>query len=162
MKLLASLAPARAEIEAGVVAKADEYLVKENYLEGSPLTCKMRALLVDWLVEVQVLADLLQETLFMSVSILDSFLQEEGQKTHKNQLQLLGFTAMFIACKVEEVFMPETLNFKLSSNPQSLSFLCLSVEEGHSTLLSQYILELSLLYYAQVYLPPSLTAAAAL
>ena len=150
-----------------------KYIVRENYLEGSPLTSKMRALLVDWLVEVQVQFDLLQETLFLSVSILDRFLQEEGQKTHKDQLQLVGVTALFIACKVEEVFMPDisdfvlitdnshskqdiknmeikilgTLNFKLS-RPLPLSFLFLSCQEGHITLLSQYILELSLLYYA--------------
>ena len=94
---------------------------------------------------------------------------------------------MFIAFKVEEVFMPDisdfvlitdntyskqdiknmeikilgTLNFKLS-NPLPLSFLFLSVQEEYNPILSQYILELSLLDYAQVALPPSLTAAAAL
>jgi hypothetical protein len=166
--------------------KESEYIIRENYLEGSPLTSKMRALLVDWLVEVQVQFDLLQETLFLAVNILDRFLQEEGQKTHKNQLQLVGVTAMFIACKVEEVFMPDpsyfvlitestynmqdiknmeikilaTLKFKLS-RPLPLSFLFLSYEEGDSPL-PQYILELSLLDYAQVSLPPSLAAAAAL
>ena len=133
-----------------------EYLIRENYLEGSPLTSKMRALLVDWLVEVQVQFDLLQETLFLSVSILDRFLQEEGQKTPKNKLQLVGVTALFIACKVEEVFMPDpsyfvlitestyniqdiknmetkilgTLNFKLSS-PLPLSFLFMSYQENN-------------------------------
>ena len=60
-----------------------------------------------------------------------------------------------------EIKILGTLNFKLS-RPLPLSFLFLSCEEGHSTLsLSQYILELSLLDYAQVSLPPSLTAAAA-
>ena len=77
-----------------------EYIIRENYLEGSLLTSKMRALLVDWLVEVQVQFDLLQETLFLSVSILDRFLQVEGRKTPKNKLQLVGVTALFIACKV--------------------------------------------------------------
>ena len=163
-----------------------EYIIRENYLEGSPLTSKMRALLVDWLAEVQVEFDLLQETLFLSVNILDRFLQEEGHRTPKNKLQLVGVTALFIACKVEEVFMPDpsyfvlitestynmqdlknmemkilgTLNFKLSS-PLPLSFLLMSYHEGQSPL-PQYILELSLLDYAQVGLPPSLAAAAAL
>ena len=53
-----------------------------------------------------------------------------------------------------------TLNFKLSS-PLPLRFLFMSCQEGHSPL-PQYILELSLLDYAQVSLPPSLAAAAAL
>ena len=65
------------------------------------------------LVKVQVQFDLPQETLFLSLSTLDRFLQEEGQKTHKDQLQLVGVTAMFIACKVEEVFMPDISDFVL-------------------------------------------------
>ena len=46
-------------------------------------------------------------------------------------------------------------------HPLSLSFLSLSCQEDTS-FLSQYILELSLLDYAQVSLPPSLSASAAL
>ena len=53
-----------------------------------------------------------------------------------------------------------TLNFKLSS-PLPLSFLLMSYHEGQSPL-PQYILELSLLDYAQVSLPPSMASAAAL
>ena len=60
-----------------------------------------------------------------------------------------------------EIKILGTLNFKLSKS-KFLSFLFLSYEEGHHTLLSQYILELSLLDYAQVSLPPSMAAAAAL
>ena len=56
--------------------------VKENYLEGCPVTNKMRTILVDWLVDVQVQFDLLQETLFLAINILDRFLQEEGHKIY--------------------------------------------------------------------------------
>ena len=33
IKLLASLAPARAEVEAGIVAKADQYIASEYIIE---------------------------------------------------------------------------------------------------------------------------------
>ena len=47
------------------------FTVKEDYLAGSPITGKMRSVLVDWLVEVQQQFKLLQETLFMTMSIID-------------------------------------------------------------------------------------------
>ena len=47
------------------------YTVKEDYLAGCPITGKMRSVLVDWLVEVQQQFRLLQETLFMTMSIID-------------------------------------------------------------------------------------------
>ena len=84
-----------ADTEVYFYQQESEYLIRENYLEGSPLTSKMRALLVDWLVEVQVQFDLLQKTLFLSVSILDRFLQEEGQKTHKDQRAGLNYIHVY-------------------------------------------------------------------
>ncbi len=50
----------------------------ENYLAGSQretgINEKMRSILIDWLVEVHMRFKLLQETLFMTVDILDRFL----------------------------------------------------------------------------------------
>merc|ERR1712013_907731 len=48
--------------------------VKANHLLGCSINDKMRAVLVDWLVEVQVQFKLLQETLFSTISIVDRFL----------------------------------------------------------------------------------------
>jgi hypothetical protein len=52
--------------------------VTENYLAGSQretgINEKMRSILIDWLVEVHMRFKLLQETLFMTVDILDRFL----------------------------------------------------------------------------------------
>jgi hypothetical protein len=47
------------------------YTVREDYLVNCSITSKMRAVLVDWLVEVQQQFRLLQETLFMTISIID-------------------------------------------------------------------------------------------
>lgn len=52
-----------------------QFPVKAHYMEGQPLNGRMRAILVDWLVQVHLRFKLLQETLFLTVSILDRFLQ---------------------------------------------------------------------------------------
>lgn len=47
------------------------YMVKKDYLMNCSINSKMRAVLVDWLVDVQQQFKLLQETLFLAVSIID-------------------------------------------------------------------------------------------
>merc|ERR1711953_1176526 len=85
--------------------------VKANHLLGCSINDKMRAVLVDWLVEVQVQFKLLQETLFSTISIVDRFLAVEGRSVTRSKLQLVGVAAMFLASKVEEVFAPACSDF---------------------------------------------------
>ena len=55
-----------------------EMVVAEGHLEGSQVTSKMRSLLVDWLVSVHHQFELAQETLFLTVNILDRYLELEA------------------------------------------------------------------------------------
>lgn len=73
----------------------------QNYLiqENTETTGAMRAILVDWLVEVQENFELYHETLYLAVKISDYYLQ--SNKTPKELLQLVGATALLISCKVE-------------------------------------------------------------
>lgn len=52
-----------------------EQNVKQNYLQGQEVTGNMRAILIDWLVQVNLKFRLLQETMYMTVGIIDRFLQ---------------------------------------------------------------------------------------
>ncbi|KAG1654532.1 hypothetical protein FOA52_008537 [Chlamydomonas sp. UWO 241] len=70
---------------------------------------KMRAILVDWLSEVHLKFKLAPETMFLSVNLIDRFL-EKKQVTRRN-LQLVGVTAMLIASKYEEIWAPEVRDF---------------------------------------------------
>ena len=59
----------------------------------------MRAVLVDWLVEVQENFELNHETLYLAVKLTDMYLSKK--KIAKDHLQLLGATALFISCKYD-------------------------------------------------------------
>lgn len=66
---------------------------------------KMRSILVDWLVEVHHKFKLQTATLWLSVNILDRYL--DCTVIQRSKLQLVGVTSLFIACKFEEQFPPE-------------------------------------------------------
>uniref|UniRef100_A0A4W6CE47 G2/mitotic-specific cyclin-B2 n=1 Tax=Lates calcarifer TaxID=8187 RepID=A0A4W6CE47_LATCA len=83
--------------------------VRANYMQGYEITERMRALLIDWLVQVHSRFQLLQETLYLTVAILDRFLQV--QPVSRRKLQLVGVTAMLVACKYEEMYAPEVGDF---------------------------------------------------
>lgn len=52
-----------------------EQNVRPAYLQGQEVTGNMRAILIDWLVQVSLKFRLLQETMYMTVGIIDRFLQ---------------------------------------------------------------------------------------
>ena len=69
------------------------------------ITPKMRSILVDWLIEVHYKFRLQPLTLWLCINILDRYLM--GNHILRAKLQLVGVTALFIACKYEEVYPPE-------------------------------------------------------
>uniref|UniRef100_A0A8C0S1E0 G2/mitotic-specific cyclin-B1 n=1 Tax=Canis lupus familiaris TaxID=9615 RepID=A0A8C0S1E0_CANLF len=166
----------------------EEQAVKPKYLLGREVTGNMRAILIDWLVQVQMKFRLLQETMYMTVSIIDRFMQNNC--VPKKMLQLVGVTAMFIASKYEEMYPPEigdfafvtdntytkhqirqmemkilrSLNFGLG-RPLPLHFLRRASKIGEVDVeqhtLAKYLMELSMLDYDMVHFPPSQIAAGA-
>jgi cyclin B len=79
---------------------------------------KMRAILVDWLVDVHLKFKLLPETLFLSAEIIDRFLDKKV--VNRNKLQLVGVVGMLLAAKYEEIYPPEVKDFiYISANTYS-------------------------------------------
>ena len=74
----------------------DDYMPRQLQL-----TSGMRAILVDWLVEVQQNFELHHETLYLAVELTDLYLAQ--QLVAKDKLQLLGATALLIASKFEVI-----------------------------------------------------------
>jgi len=166
-------------------------LVRSDFLSGCPITDKMRAVLVDWLVEVQMQFKLLQETLFLTVNTIDRFLVVEGKTVYRSRLQLVGVAAMFLVCKIEEVYAPAISDFVYITDnayteaeirqmelqiiralgfdlcqPISLNFLRRYSKAGDVDMLqhslAKYTLEVCLLDYHLLSTPGSLLASAAL
>ncbi|XP_074291152.1 cyclin-B1-1-like [Silene latifolia] len=76
---------------------------------------KMRLILVDWLIEVHSKFELRQETLYLTVNIIDCVLSMKA--VSRKELQLVGIASMFIACKYEEIWAPEVNDFvQISEN----------------------------------------------
>lgn len=70
---------------------------------------KMRSILVDWLVDVHLKFKLRQETLFLTVNLLDRFLSK--QRVAQKKLQLVGIGCMMVAAKYVEMYHPEVRDY---------------------------------------------------
>lgn len=92
--------------------KAEEMrnLASAGYMGSQPdINEKMRAILIDWLVEVHLKFKLVPETLYLTVNLIDRYLEKASVMREK--LQLVGVTAMLIASKYEEIYAPEVQDF---------------------------------------------------
>lgn len=76
------------------------YMENQNHINE-----RMRSILVDWLVEVHLKFKLVPETLYLTVNIIDRYL--ERKEVSRPKLQLIGVTSLLIASKYEEIYPPE-------------------------------------------------------
>ncbi len=157
------------------------YMKKQNDINE-----KMRAILIDWLVEVHLKFKLVSETLFLTVNLIDRYL--DRKIILRNRLQLIGVTAMLIACKYEEIYAPEVKDFVYITDkaytkeeifqmendmlltleynitvPSSFRYMevfnrYLKLEEN-AIMFCRYLLELFLIEYKMIKYNPSLLAA---
>ncbi|TQS33201.1 hypothetical protein Golomagni_06461 [Golovinomyces magnicellulatus] len=159
------------------------YMEMQNEIQWS-----MRAVLMDWLVQVHNRFGLLPETLYLTVNYIDRFLSYKVVSIGK--LQLVGATAILLASKYEEIncpsleeivymvdngypteeiikaerFMLSMLNFELGW-PGPMSFLRRVSKADDYDLdtrtLAKYFLELTIMDERFVASPPSFLAAGA-
>jgi len=86
------------------------FLPRPNYMDQQvDINAKMRAILIDWLIEVHMKYRLRPETLHLTVNIIDRYLSRV--QVLRRNLQLLGVVAMFIASKFEEIDPPRLSDF---------------------------------------------------
>ncbi|XP_050267881.1 G2/mitotic-specific cyclin-2-like isoform X1 [Quercus robur] len=86
-----------------------------NYMsQQSDINDRMRGILIDWLIEVHYKFELMDETLYLTVNLIDRFLA--AQPVVRKKLQLVGVTAMLLACKYEEVSVPVVEDFIVISD----------------------------------------------
>merc|ERR550532_1669268 len=166
------------------------FLPKPDYMEHqADINGKMRAILIDWLVEVHMKYHLRPETLFLTVNIIDRYLSLKP--VARKKLQLLGVVAMLIAAKFEEIDPPRVHEFSYITdntyskreilNMEAIVLVALEFQiavptpahfldrlqrangcDGLHKQLAQYALELSLLDSRSLRYPPSLIVGASL
>ncbi|CAF0734573.1 unnamed protein product [Brachionus calyciflorus] len=87
-----------------------ENRAKTNYMKKQlDITCSMRSILIDWLVEVSEEYKLNVETLYLAVDYTDRFLSQ--MSVLRGKLQLVGTASMYIAAKYEEITPPDVNEF---------------------------------------------------
>lgn len=153
------------------------------------ITPIMRSILVDWMVEIQENFELNHETLYLAIKLSDIFMSREP--VEKENLQLVGAVAVFIAAKFDERCPPliedftyicdnsfdrdqfiqmemeilRKIDFDLGI-PISYRFLRRYAKVAKSPMktltLARYILEMSLMEYGLIKEKDSRIAAAAL
>ncbi|KAI7740861.1 hypothetical protein M8C21_006503 [Ambrosia artemisiifolia] len=73
------------------------------------INASMRAILIDWLVEVAEEYRLVPDTLYLTINYIDRYLS--GNLMDRQRLQLLGVACMMIASKYEEICAPQVEEF---------------------------------------------------
>lgn len=168
-----------------------DFIPKPGYMKTqTDINEKMRAILIDWLIEVHLKFKLYPETLYLTVNLIDRYLEKEN--VLRQHLQLVGVTSMLIASKYEEIYAPEvrdfvyitdkaytkeeilemeykilkSLNFRITT-PSSYRFLeriykLYPNADERIFNLSRYMIELSLVEYRMLKHHPSMLASAAL
>lgn len=171
------------------------YKIAENesrpndYMNSQPeINEKMRAILVDWLIEVHNRFELMPETLYLTINLVDRFLSLKA--VPRRELQLVGIGAMLIACKYEEIWAPEvndfvTISESAYSNDQILKmekailgklewyitvptpyvflsrYIKASIPDDEMENLVYFLAELALMNYGSISFCPSMVAASA-
>ena len=148
---------------------------------------QMRAILIDWLIEVHYRFKLKEETLYQTVWIIDTYLSKSPIARAK--LQLLGVASLLISCKLHEIYYPQIKEFiDITDNayikkellemeelvlkvlncsllgPTSNDFFNIIAKafnfDSKQYFLGKYFLESSLIDYQMIKYPPSVLAVA--
>ncbi|KAM5290662.1 G2/mitotic-specific cyclin-B3 [Glossophaga mutica] len=89
--------------------REEKFTLKKYMSCQSDISSNMRAILVNWLVSIQITFKVNHETLYLAVKLVDHYLMKVMCK--KDKLQLLGSTAFMIAAKFEESCPPRLDDF---------------------------------------------------
>ena len=89
--------------------------IDANYLEYQPeINEKMRAILIDWLIDVNNRFHYKEETLYTTIYIMDRYLSKKVIK--RKRFQLLGITSLFIASKLNEIYFRRISDYAFISD----------------------------------------------
>lgn len=168
-----------------------KFLLSKNFISRHPLiTCRMRYVLVDWLCSLHSTLELDLDSLHLTVCILDQYINY-GEPITKDNLQLIGVTALLVASKFEDIRPPLATDLSEATNNAVTSDDILKCEvlmlrkldfniniplpitfyrrlsrlcrfSAHHHFMGKYLLEIGLVEADLCYHRPSMLAAAAI
>uniref|UniRef100_A0A6I8NW19 G1/S-specific cyclin-E1 n=1 Tax=Ornithorhynchus anatinus TaxID=9258 RepID=A0A6I8NW19_ORNAN len=147
----------RDEVWKIMLNKEQTYLRDKHFLQRHPLLQpKMRAILLDWLMEVCEVYKLHRETFYLAQDFFDRFMATQ-QNIVKTLLQLIGISSLFIAAKLEEIYPPKLHQFAYVTDGACTEDEILSME-----LIIMKLLDLCVLDVGCLEFPYGVLAASAL
>uniref|UniRef100_A0A672PIB6 G1/S-specific cyclin-E2-like n=1 Tax=Sinocyclocheilus grahami TaxID=75366 RepID=A0A672PIB6_SINGR len=111
-----------------MLSKEIKYEHSKSSLDRHPsLRPKMRAMLLDWLMEVCESYTLHRQTFYLAQDFFDRYMLSQSD-VQKDQLQLIGITALFISSKIEEIYPPQITELAYVSDGACLEEEILQME----------------------------------
>ena len=126
-------------------------IINHSYLfdETNEISPEMRAMVVDWLLEVHQIFHFQEKCLFTTVQIIDKYLSKKNISIE--QFQLLSLTALNIASKQEEVEYPILDNFITISKNTITKKEMIDMENNVISTIDFEILSPTILDFFQLY-----------
>lgn len=98
------------EIVNYLVDKQEQLQFDHSYMKNKEgINTRMRAILVDWLIDVAAKFRMAFQTIFLTIHFLDQYCQNSD--VDKSEYQLLGIACILVASKTEEVYPPHTSRY---------------------------------------------------
>ena len=83
------------------------------------VTDGMRLILIDWLIDVQMHFNVMNDTLHFTVSLIDKFVSKNHGKIAKTDLQLIGVSCM----KIADVFLERSKEYYRQENAYEYAYI---------------------------------------
>ncbi len=121
--------------------------INPNYFENqTEINQSMRSILIDWLIDVHNKFQFKEETIYIAIYIIDNYLSKRIIKRHK--FQLLGITSLFIASKVNEIYIRRISDYVfITDNAYNIEDIKCMEEEISKTLNFNFLVPSALSFY---------------
>ncbi|XP_038309703.1 G1/S-specific cyclin-E1 [Canis lupus familiaris] len=142
----------RDEVWKIMLNKEKTYLRDKHFMQRHPLLQpKMRAILLDWLMEVCEVYKLHRETFYLAQDFFDRYMATQ-QNIVKTLLQLIGISSLFIAAKLEEIYPPKLHQFAYVTDGACSGEEILSMELIIMKALKWHLSPLTIVSWLNVYM----------
>ena len=82
----------------------DDQVIPESFMNRHKINPNIHLKMIDWMIEVLSVYHASHETFFLSVYIMDRFIEKSRSQLKTNNIHLIGVTSMFIASKFIEIY----------------------------------------------------------